>query len=182
MYFFGLGSVCTHCTYVLLCFCVAIRACRWLFVHPQRLAWLACLLCVCACVCSCARLLPGELGFLCSVISAEPAEAGRKLHSPPPARKDLFQSRAPLAKWNEIHTHTHPYTDTQRHPYTQFLHKSIFYHIFFIFILVFMMFMSTPSLARLGLDWPLPPRDPVWGMSGGGDDWLTFSWCHFQWC
>lgn len=77
----------------------------WLFVIMMA-GWLACLpaccvfgrVCARVCVCACVSLLPGELGFLCSVISAELAEAGRKLHSPPPARKDLLQSRAPLAK------------------------------------------------------------------------------------
>lgn len=62
------------------------RMAGWLSVHVRVRAW----------VC----LLLGELGFLCSVISAELAEARRKLHSPPPARKGLFQSRALLAMWN----------------------------------------------------------------------------------
>lgn len=65
---------------------------------------------VCVCVC----VILGELGFLSSVISAELAEAGRKLHSPTPARKDLFQSRAALRKveLNSLQTHNHntPYT------------------------------------------------------------------------
>lgn len=85
------------CVLVLVCICVFIHAYLWLFVCPWCLADLpACCVCVCVHVC----LLPGELGFLCSVISAELAEAGRKLHSSPPARKDLLQSSVPLAKWN----------------------------------------------------------------------------------
>ncbi len=104
---FVFSSVHVH---VWVCIYVLMHACLWLFVRPRCLADLpACCVCmyvfmrVCVCVCVC--LLPGEQGFLCSVISAELAEAGRKLHSPPPARKDLLQSRAPLAKWNQTHTH-----------------------------------------------------------------------------
>ena len=69
------------------------------------------LLCACMCAtfvrlaelrvrCEHVCLLPGELRFLCSVISAELAEAGRKLHSSPPAGKDLLQSGLPFARQN----------------------------------------------------------------------------------
>lgn len=80
--------------FVLICICVS------LCLIPADLS--ACCVCTYECVWVrvCVCLFPGELGFLCSVISAELAEAGRKLHSPPPARKDLLQSRASFAKWN----------------------------------------------------------------------------------
>lgn len=72
-------------------------------------------------------LLLGERGFLCSVVSAEPAEARRKLLSPPPAREDLLQSRAPLAKrsWEHSSSHLHgPHVQSRVYAKTpdQFLH------------------------------------------------------------